>query len=884
MAEVIGTISSIAQLVDISGALLAGGYSFLSKVARAPTEIRSLLTETAAINSLLGQLQQIADHSTRKSASDDALQALARVGVFKECEAELELIRKALAKCEQVHGEEAKNFGRRLLWPFKEKETKEALQRLTRLRGLLANAIEANSASALRRIEAGQGILSDEMKDMSGQLRLQISRDEAQRVVSWVCPQPSDGAHASLASALSRHVPGTGEWFLRSKSFQEWTESDTGTIWITGLPGSGKTLLCASIIHSVQQLCSDTTAVVYFFCDHRDGAKVTHESFIMSITRQMMEASSSCLEHAKRIYEERSKNGSRPFIRDEYPILLQSFVDRLKEVFIIVDALDESSEGDAIAQSLTAIHSFGERAGHRTKILLTSRFDIRLEGRYPNLNRTSAALADNMRPDIEHYIEAELDLRVAKGVLKLRNADLVPVIQRQISDFAGTILQARLQLDYVCTAKTNKEIKAMVQSLPNGLEYTYQTLLCNMKARHPEKLKDIKTQLRCLVTAFSPMTARELTEVLAMEPGARDLDHDSVVTDVYDALEPIADLIRTDGEGSTDAFVKICHYSLGQYLRSDNIRKGPANCFHVPSQDADRWMATICLQYLTFDVFAASSQQGLNVQLNETYAFRRYAALNWFRHVNSANSDSALWEVCSPYLDRFLDAGEGPPCYKRWQKQVADAYLSAEFLGYAPICFCIMAGLNDFAQRLIQRLPCLDHTFDNGHTCLTVAAKHNNLAMCQYLVQHGASIDKPTREPHYMRRLTPLHLATEYCARQAFEYLISNGADVHIQSTSEATPFYRACRGGDLSIVRRLKECGSDINARTWNNWTPILDAIGNDQAEVVAVLIEWGADLSVPSDEGWTVLSLAKAQNRISILEMIQRALTQFGVELPNG
>jgi hypothetical protein len=37
-------------------ALLAGGYSFLSKVARAPGEIRSLLTETAAVNSLLAQL------------------------------------------------------------------------------------------------------------------------------------------------------------------------------------------------------------------------------------------------------------------------------------------------------------------------------------------------------------------------------------------------------------------------------------------------------------------------------------------------------------------------------------------------------------------------------------------------------------------------------------------------------------------------------------------------------------------------------------------------------------------------------------------------------------------------------------------------------------
>ena len=145
MAEIVGTVASVTQLVQLSGALLAGGYSFLSKVARAPSEIRGLLTETAAVNSLLAQLQQIAD-SVPKNASDDALQALERVGVFQECQTILKSIEKALAKCEQVNGQDARNLGKKLMWPFKEKETKDALQRLHHMRGLLANAIDANSA------------------------------------------------------------------------------------------------------------------------------------------------------------------------------------------------------------------------------------------------------------------------------------------------------------------------------------------------------------------------------------------------------------------------------------------------------------------------------------------------------------------------------------------------------------------------------------------------------------------------------------------------------------------------------------------------------------------------------------------------------------------
>ncbi|KAI4957635.1 hypothetical protein J4E86_004774 [Alternaria arbusti] len=437
MAEIVGTVASVAQLVQLSGALLAGGYDFLSKVARAPSEIRSLLTETAAVNSLLAQLQQIADTSP-KAAADDALQALERVGVFQECQSTLKSIERALAKCEQVNGQDAKNFGRKLMWPFKEKETKDALQRLHRTRGLLANAIEANSASAIRRIELGQGLISNEMENMSEQLRAQMNREEVQMVTTWVCPTPSDGAHASLASALSRHIPGTGEWLLQSKDFQDWKDSDDGTMWMTGLPGAGKTLLCASIIRHVQQLCTDTTTIVYFFCDHRDRAKTTYENFASSVARQMMEASPLCLEEGRSLYNEKSREGSRPFQSDDYLSLICSFLGHLKDVFILLDALDESTEGDSIARSLARMHESRKGAGFNIRILLTSRFDALIQGRYPNLATTHVILAENMRPDIQHYVAEELQARVAKGVLKVKNKDILSSMRQQIVLCAGT--------------------------------------------------------------------------------------------------------------------------------------------------------------------------------------------------------------------------------------------------------------------------------------------------------------------------------------------------------------------------------------------------------------------------------------------------------------
>ena len=62
MAEV-AAISSVVQLVDFSGKLLALGYGFLTKVARTPKEIRMLLAEIGNIHTLLDQMQSLTTES-----------------------------------------------------------------------------------------------------------------------------------------------------------------------------------------------------------------------------------------------------------------------------------------------------------------------------------------------------------------------------------------------------------------------------------------------------------------------------------------------------------------------------------------------------------------------------------------------------------------------------------------------------------------------------------------------------------------------------------------------------------------------------------------------------------------------------------------------------
>lgn len=285
------------------------------------------------------------------------------------------------------------------------------------------------------------------MQALTTTAKNQMSREETQKIMSWLCPLPTNGAQVSLENALSRHLPGTGKWFLESKTFTQWLTCKDGgewsSIWVTGLPGSGKTLLCSSAIQKLlaiktEKESEDDMAILYFFCDHRDPTKLSHDNFLMTLTRQLLNHSPEVMEHAKKVYDEKANSGERTFNRVDHIPLIQSFMKLCKNVFILCDALDESSEGDEIAASLGTLLSHGRESNIATRILITGRFDVQLEHRHATITNNRVALAENMKPDIEQYVETEVDARIAKGVLKLRDKALRSSVRDQVASLAGT--------------------------------------------------------------------------------------------------------------------------------------------------------------------------------------------------------------------------------------------------------------------------------------------------------------------------------------------------------------------------------------------------------------------------------------------------------------
>jgi hypothetical protein len=134
MAEALGIAAAVVQLTQLSVQVLVTGYGFIAKASNAPSEVRKLLTEVSALDCVLSRLE------------DNTVFAVQQTGVFTDCEETLQRVRELLESCTKTGDNRLKNAARRIAWPLKEKEVLDCLRHLSRIRGILSAAVQANSA------------------------------------------------------------------------------------------------------------------------------------------------------------------------------------------------------------------------------------------------------------------------------------------------------------------------------------------------------------------------------------------------------------------------------------------------------------------------------------------------------------------------------------------------------------------------------------------------------------------------------------------------------------------------------------------------------------------------------------------------------------------
>ncbi|KAF2868919.1 ankyrin repeat-containing domain protein, partial [Massariosphaeria phaeospora] len=116
-----------------------------------------------------------------------------------------------------------------------------------------------------------------------------LSNTEQQRraIIDWFGAQSPSSARNDAQRLRSAH---TGEWFLKGDVFSYWKSSPRSILWLNGIPGCGKTVLCSSIIEEVTDLCrlKQGTWLLYFFFEFTTRDKRIVSIFLRSLLSQIV--------------------------------------------------------------------------------------------------------------------------------------------------------------------------------------------------------------------------------------------------------------------------------------------------------------------------------------------------------------------------------------------------------------------------------------------------------------------------------------------------------------------------------------------------------------------------------------------------------------------
>jgi hypothetical protein len=219
-----------------------------------------------------------------------------------------------------------------------------------------------------------------------------------EKIHRWL--SPSDPSINANHARRLRHK-GSGVWLLESTAFQEWQSGSRRHLWLYGLSGCGKTVLNATILEHIQ---ANEHVVLSFFFDFSDAAKQTADDMLRSLAYQLYQCSAESeaqLHTLFRLFQDGRNQPTTKALRDIVYRMLQNH----KIVFVVLDALDESTKRQELLGCLEEILSMPELA--HLRLLCTGRPEVEFQDYIPALIGRDNCIRlnkDVVNADIDSYV------------------------------------------------------------------------------------------------------------------------------------------------------------------------------------------------------------------------------------------------------------------------------------------------------------------------------------------------------------------------------------------------------------------------------------------------------------------------------------------------
>ena len=381
MAE-IGLAASIVGLLTLAGQVTAISYKYFKGVENASRDVKELTNELASLSGILAALQTCLsmDGTLEFSAEDDGQNLRQTIETsLQQCASVMEELRSKL----EIKPTNKRNFTkataeifRSLMWPLKEKETKEYVKKLDRFKVTFTLAISVES-------RATSTVISNKLtrieKTITDVAISQDANDKAQedtkkeKILNWISLLDHRSNHRQASESKTAD---TGQWFLKRREFQSWLDGADEAfrrLWLHGIPGAGKTILISTVIDHLKSsfIRNKRYGLAYFYFDFRDSLKQDTSGFLASITCQLLRLQPLSDEV---IATYNRYNHEQPTLSD-LKDLFGKAISALDKVYLVVDAMDECKHWNDLYDLVSLVSS----KNYNVQFLASSRKEKHIE-------------------------------------------------------------------------------------------------------------------------------------------------------------------------------------------------------------------------------------------------------------------------------------------------------------------------------------------------------------------------------------------------------------------------------------------------------------------------------------------------------------------------
>ncbi|KAL6721442.1 hypothetical protein ACLMJK_000545 [Lecanora helva] len=473
-------------------------------------------------------------------------------------------------------------------------------------------------------------------------------RDEKNKtsfVADWLSHVSCDEQHQKIRDKIDLY-PKSTNWILNQTQVVDWIRGSAtinSTLWVSGIPGAGKTFLFSSIVEEIKANIPDAH-VIYFYCTYNDPSKTTFSDMVRSLIAQMLDFDSACLQYLydTMISSVRRHPGSTNTLCAE---MIKSIALHHEHLFIGIDGLDECdvSERKQVLSMVNSIVRSSQDSGN-VRFFLFSRMEKDIKQGLSSTKQLEIQ-PHHLEKDIRDYLLLRMrGLGRKFGLLVARQKSIIEQLAARSN---GMFLLARLIMDNLidqdCTEDLEIELADTV--LPRGIDQAYARIVARMRKKDGKdcsrRWDRAKRGLDALAVATRPLKVHELQGMLSIR-----LEDRSIAFEARKARTPLEELLGPLIEIHRDRTVNFIHPTARDYLCQHH------SDYYVNTSAANSGLALLCTSYLTFPCFTpdASNLDIKHSMYNGDYALQEYATFAVLNQRHAQESGRLMPEAGSEGL------------------------------------------------------------------------------------------------------------------------------------------------------------------------------------------------------------------------------------------